>query len=415
MNDTALNGTANDGAPNDGARPAGFGDALAGLVVLDLTRLLPGAFCTQMLADLGAEVIKVEEPGRGDYNRAFPPLNVQESGSFLLLNRNKKSVTVNLKTEEGKAILRRLAARADVLVEGFRPGVMDRLGVGYAALAAENPRLIYCAISGFGQDGPYARTPGHDINYMALAGALQLFGKAGEGPIVPGLSIADQGGGSLMAAFGILAAVLARAGTGKGQFVDVSMTDGAVSWLAYHAADHLFAGVEPRGGERRFLGQAPCYNVFRCADGRHITLGLIEPVFWSRFCDLVGLADLKEAQWPEGEEAEAQMRRVAALMETRSCDDWMALLGPADLPVAPVNTMREAFADPQLRHRQMLLEMDHPVEGRIPQLGFPIKFSETPGRLRTPPPLLGEHNDEVLRGLGYAEADIAELRRRSAI
>ncbi len=392
-----------------------FKDALAGLTVLDLTRLLPGAYCTQMLADLGADVIKVEEPGRGDYNREFPPINVKESGSFLLLNRNKRSVTVNLKTEEGKAILRRLAARADILVEGFRPGVMDRLGVGYEALTKENPRLIYCAISGYGQDGPYAKTPGHDLNYMALAGALQLFGKAGEGPIVPGLSIADQGGGSLMAAFGILAAVLGRARTGKGQFVDVSMTDGAVSWLGYHAADYLFAGVEPKGGERRFIGQAPCYNVFRCADGRHITLGLIEPQFWNRFCDIVGLPDLKEEQWPEGEAADRQMSCVADLMASRSCDEWMALLGPADLPVAPVNTMREAFDDPQLKHREMLLEMEHPVEGRIPQLGFPIKFSDTPGRLRTPPPLLGEHNDEVLRSLGYADGDIEELRRKSAI
>ena len=392
-----------------------FKDALTGLTVLDLTRLLPGAFCTQMLADLGAEVIKVEEPGRGDYNREFPPLNVKESGSFLLLNRNKKSITVNLKTEEGKTVLRRLAARADILVEGFRPGVMDRLGVGYETLKAENPRLIYCAISGFGQDGPYAKTPGHDLNYMALAGALQLFGKAGEGPIVPGLSIADQGGGSLMAAFGILAAVLARGQTGRGQFVDVSMTDGLVAWLPYHAADYFFAGVEPKGGERRFLGQAPCYNVFRCADGRHITLGLIEEIFWNRFCDLVGLSDLKEAQWPEGAEAEAQMRRVADLMATKSCDDWMALLGPADLPVAPVNTMREAFDDPQLKHREMLLEMEHPVEGRIPQLGFPIKFSDTPGRLRTPPPLLGEHNDEVLQSLGYTAEDITDMRRKSAI
>ncbi|HYD69159.1 CaiB/BaiF CoA-transferase family protein [Azospirillum sp.] len=392
-----------------------FKDALAGLTVLDLTRLLPGAFCTQMLADLGAEVIKVEEPGRGDYNREFPPINVRESGSFLLLNRNKKSITVNLKTEEGKAILRRLAARADILVEGFRPGVMDRLGVGYEALAKENPRLIYCAISGFGQDGPYAKTPGHDLNYMALAGALQLFGKAGEGPIVPGLSIADQGGGSLMAAFGILAAVLGRAHTGKGQFVDVSMTDGLVAWLPYHAADYLFAGIEPKGGERRFLGQAPCYNVFRCADGRHITLGLIEEVFWHRFCDLVGLSDLKDVQWPEGAEAEAQMRRVAELMATRTCAEWMALLGPADLPVAPVNSMREAFEDPQLKHREMLLAMDHPVEGRIPQLGFPIKFSDTPGRLRAPPPLLGQHNEEVLRALGYADGDIADLRAKRAI
>ncbi len=390
-------------------------DALAGLIILDLTRLLPGAFCTQLLADLGARVIKIEEPGRGDYNREFEPKNVEESGSFLLLNRNKQSVSLNLKTEEGKAIFKRLAADADIVIEGFRPGVMDRLGVGYEVLSKDHPELIYCAISGYGQDGPYAKVVGHDLNYMAISGALQLFGKAGEGPIVPGLSIADQGGGSLMAAFGLLAAVIARGKTGRGQFVDVSMTDGAVSWLAYHAADFLFAGVEPKGGERRFLGQAPCYNVFRCADGRHITLGLIEEHFWQRFCDLVGLQDLRDRQYPEGEAAEQDMRRVAQLMATRSCADWMALLAPADLPVSPVNTMREAFDDPQLKHRQMLLEMDHPVEGRIPQLGFPIKFSDTPGRLRTPPPALGEHTDDILDTLGYDTQAIAALRQQRVI
>src|SRR5512146_218613 len=240
--------------------------ALDGVVILDLTRLLPGAFCSQMLADLGARVIKVEQPGRGDYNREFAPRARHESGSFLLLNRNKESLTLNLKAAEGKAIFRRLASRADVVLEGFRPGVMDRLGVGYETLRADNRKLVYCAISGFGQDGPYAQVPGHDLNYMAIAGALQLFGKAGEGPIVPGLSIADVGGGSLMAAVGILAALMNRDRTGEGQLVDVSMTDGAVAWLAYHGADTLFGAVEPRGGERPFIGEAACYNVYRCRD-----------------------------------------------------------------------------------------------------------------------------------------------------
>jgi crotonobetainyl-CoA:carnitine CoA-transferase CaiB-like acyl-CoA transferase len=227
-------------------RQEGQGDALADIKVLDLTRLLPGAFCSQMLADLGAEVIKIEEPGRGDYNRAFPPIARVESGSFLMLNRNKKSITLNLKSGNGKAILQRLAARADVLIEGFRPGVMERLELSYDILKESNPGLIYCAISGFGQDGPYRDRPGHDLNYLAVCGALQLFGKAGDGPIVPGLSIADVGGGSLMAVAGILAALIARGRTGQGQFVDISMTDGAASWLALHAPDFLFSGIEPR-------------------------------------------------------------------------------------------------------------------------------------------------------------------------
>lgn len=389
--------------------------ALAGLVVLDLSRLLPGAFCTQLLADLGADVIKIEEPGRGDYNREFTPLNVEESGSFLLLNRNKKSITVNLKSKSGKDIFRRLAADADIIIESFRPGVMDRLGLSYETLAAENPRLIYCAISGYGQDGPFAKTPGHDLNYMALCGALQLFAKAGEGPIVPGLSIADQGGGSLMAAFGVMAAVVARSSSGKGQMVDVSMTDGAISWLAYHAADYLFAGVEPKGGERPFLGEAPCYNIFRCADGRDLTLGLLEEHFWHRFCDLVGLEAFKSDQWPTGDSARLQHAQVAKLIATRSCDEWVELLSKADLPIAPVNTMREAFSHPQIKHRKMLQDMDHPVEGNIPQLGFPIKFSGTPGQLRTPPPTMGQHNEEILGELGYTEQQIKALYAEQAI
>ncbi|MCL8383319.1 CaiB/BaiF CoA transferase family protein [Xanthobacter aminoxidans] len=389
--------------------------ALAGLKVLDLTRLLPGAFCSLMLADLGADVLKIEQPEGGDYNRTFPPLNRAESGSFLLLNRNKKSLTLNLKSEEGRAILLNLVKDADVLLEGFRPGVMDRLGLGYDALAEINPRLVYCAISGYGQDGPSRLKPGHDLNYLAEAGALQLFGKAGEGPIVPGLSIADVGGGSLMASTGILAALLARATTGRGQFVDVSMHDGAMSWLTLHGADHLFAGIEPKGGERPFIGQAPCYNVYACADGKHVALGLIETHFWHRFCDAVGLPALKNEQWPEGEREVAQKATLAALFARKTRDEWVADLEAADIPFGPVFSMEEAFADPHARHRQMLMSMEHPVEGTIPQLGFPVKYSGTPCALRSPPPLLGEHNGEVLAGLGYAPEEIAALKASRAI
>lgn len=388
--------------------------ALQGLKVLDLTRLLPGAFCTQLFADYGADVLKIEQPGTGDYNRQFAPIAKKESGSFLLLNRNKRSLTLNLKSDEGRRVLLELVTDADVVVEGFRPGVMDRLGVGYEVMERHNPRIVYCAISGYGQDGPYAQRSGHDLNYMALAGALQLFGTPATGPIVPGLSIADVGGGSLMAAFGIMAALNARRTTGRGQFVDISMTDGLVSWLCYHAADRLFAGTEPRGGERPFIGSAPCYNVYRCADGRHLTLGIIEEHFWHRFCELIDRPELRSQQWPEGDAATRQFADLAAVFACDSAASWDARLASHDIPVAVVNTMAEAFTDPQLVHRGMLQHIDHPVEGSIPQLGFPIKLRETPGQMLRPPPLLGQHNAEVLAQLGYT-AEAAEALARDGV
>lgn len=383
--------------------------ALEGIKVLDLTRLLPGAFCSQIMADLGAEVIKIEQPDGGDYNRAFLPLARKESGSFLLLNRNKKSVALNLKNEEGKEILRRLVRDADVLLEGFRPGVMERLGLSYEKLAEINPKLVYCAISGYGQDGPLRLAPGHDLNYLAMAGALQLFGKAGEDPIVPGLSIADVGGGSLMASTGIMAALIARGKTGRGQFVDISMFDGAVSWLAYHGADYLFGDIEPRGGERPFIGQAACYNVYRCADGKHVALGIIEEHFWHRFCDAVGMPQLKEKQWPTGDEARQQKQQLDGLFAQRTRDAWVEFLAPADIPFSAVFNMQEAFSQPHFKKRELLQSVEHPVEGTVPQLGFPIKLSGTPASIRTPPPLLGEHTAEILRGIGYTQSELERL------
>lgn len=389
--------------------------ALAGLKILDLTRLLPGAFCSQILADHGAEVVKIEQPGEGDYNRAFEPLNKEESGSFLLLNRNKKSVTLNLKSAEGKEIFLKLVDQADVVIEGFRPGVMQRLGLDYAALSARNPKLIMCAISGFGQDGPYRLVSGHDLNYMGFAGALQLYGTRETGPSVPGLATADMGGGSLMAAIGILMAVVARQTTGRGQFIDISMMDGAFAWLSYYAADWLFAKKEPYGGENPFLGGAACYNVFRCQDDKFLTLGVIEPHFWDRFCDVACRPDLKDRQWPEEEGRQALFDEVQAIILTDSRDSWVKRLIDADVPAGPVNSMEEAFADPQIRHRQMVLEVDHPVEGRIPQLGFPVKLSDTPGRIDAPPPLLGQHNAEMLARIGYSEADVERLKAEGAM
>jgi len=385
--------------------------ALKGLRILDASRLLPAALCTQMLGDLGADVLKVEEPGRGDYQRDFPPTAKADSGTFLLCNRNKRSLTLNLKSEEGKRIFRELAAASDVLVEGFRPGVMDRLGLGYDALKALNPRLIYCAISGYGQDGPYRLVAGHDLNYMGIIGALPLFSQAGGPPMVPGLLTADIGA-SLTAAWAILAAVLARQSTGEGQFVDVSMMDAAMPFLTYHAAEPLFGNCDPRGGEYRNLGGAPCYGIFRCSDGHYVTLGALEEHFWARFCDLAGVPELKADQFPEGEARERQFRRLEEVFRTRTRAEWVGLFLQHDIPGGPVNTMREAFEDPHVKARELLLHVDHPVEGRIPQLGFPVKFSATPGRITAPPPTRGEHTREVLRSLGLTDERIDELKRQ---
>ena len=389
--------------------------ALGGIRILDLTRLLPGAFCSQLLADLGADVLKIEQPGAGDYNGGFAPIHRKESGSFLLLNRNKRSMTLNLKSDAGRSLFLQLAAEADVVLEGFRPGVMERLGLGWPTLQEANPRLIHCAISGYGQTGPLREASGHDMNYMALVGALPLFAGAEGGPGVPGLSIADVGGGSLMAAYSILAALIERSQSGRGQSIDCAMTDGLWPWLSYHAADYLFGGVEPRAGERPFLGRCACYNVHRCADGRYLALGIIEPHFWSRFCEVVNRPQWTAQQWPEGEAARLQLQQARELFLTRGAAQWEALLLAHNIPASRVNTMVEAFAHPQLRERGVIQHIHHPVEGRIPQLGFPVKLSGSPARIRTPPPTLGQHTDEVLQSLGLPADIIQALRQQGAI
>ena len=391
--------------------------AFAGLRFLDLSRLLPGPYCSLLFADLGADVIKVEEPGRGDYARRTPPFwGESDVGAyFLLLNRNKKSVSIDLKAEAGKAIFRRLARTADVLLESFRPGVMDRLGLGWEALRAENPRLVYCAISGYGQDGPYRSLVGHDVNYMGYAGALSVTGPRDGPPLTPGVQVADLGGGALMAAFAIAAALHHRRESGQGQLVDVSMTDGVVSWLIPHLAAYFATGRVPERAEERINGGWPCYGVYETADGGHVTLGALEPQFWANFCRLVGREDLRPLHHVEGAARDGVERELRRLFRTRTRAEWVELLHQADVCAGPVLTLDEVVRDPQLVQRGLFTEVEHPRLGAVRQVGFPVRLSATPGRVVTPPPELGEHTDQVLHGLGYDAAAIAAFRRDGVV
>lgn len=389
--------------------------ALSGLAVLDLSRLLPGPFCSMLLADLGADVIKVEDPKLGDYIRWWPPKIGGNSGFHVVLNRNKRSLTLNLKTEEGREILRRLASRADVLLEGFRPGVMKKLGLDHDALQAVNPRLVTCAISGYGCDGPRALKAGHDINYLALNGVLSHSGRNGV-PSLSGVQIADLGGGALYAAFSILAALLARERTGLGQFIDMSMTDGAMTWNCLRWGQFIADGRTPAPGDDFLNHGYACYNIYETRDGQYMALGALEPQFWKTFCEAVGRSDWNQPSYFEpGPHQEALTREVAALFRERTRAEWVDGLQGVDCCCEPVLNLAEVMDDPTARARGMVVDLVHESWGAYRQLGIAPKFSLTPGALRTHAPDLGEHTQEILEGLGFGAGEVAALRDRGVI
>jgi alpha-methylacyl-CoA racemase len=392
---------------------------LDGLTVLDLTRLLPGGFCSLLLADFGADVIKVEDTAAGDYIRWSPPYyegaaTTARSALFLSLNRGKRSVRINLKEPAGRDVLLRLVKHADVVLESFRPGVMDRLGVGYEVLRAVNPGLVYCAITGYGQDGPNRDRSGHDMNYLGLNGILGLTGDADGPPIQAAAQIADLGGGALMAAVGILVALRERERSGQGQLVDCSMFDGSLSWLAMLAAEVFATGQAPRRGELGLAGRYNCYRPYTCADG-YVTLGALEPKFWQAFCHGVGRPDLVEHQFDET--GSASRDEVAAIFLTRTREDWAAFAAEHDCCLEPVLDLDEALDSELVAAREMIAEVAQPgVEGPVRLLGTPIKLSRTPGDpTRGPGPALGEHTAEVLAAAGYSEDEIAALHAQGAV
>jgi alpha-methylacyl-CoA racemase len=392
---------------------------LEGLTVLDLSRLLPGGFCSCLLADFGADVIKVEDTGSGDYLRWAPPrydgADPSAGGAaFLSLNRGKRSIQIDLKSEAGAAVLQRLARDADVLLESFRPGVMDRLGVGYERLRECNPGIVYCAITGYGQDGPLRDRAGHDINYLALGGLLDLTGERDGPPIQAAGQIADIGGGALMAAVGILMALRERDRSGEGQLVDCSMFDGALSWLAMVAAPLLATGDAPRRGEQALAGRFNCYRPYECADG-WVSLGALEPKFWRTWCQGVGRPDLLEHAFDApGSESH---RAVSEIFRARTRDDWTAFAAEHDCCLEPVLSLDEALESELVRAREMVVALQQPGATRpVRLLGLPIKLRGTPGDpSRAPAPALGEHTDEVLAQAGFAADEIAAMHAGGAV
>jgi crotonobetainyl-CoA:carnitine CoA-transferase CaiB-like acyl-CoA transferase len=382
---------------------------LDGVRILDLTRLLPGGYCTMLLADLGADVIKVEEPGRGDYVRLLPPLVDGESAFHLALNGGKRSVTLNLKSPDGVAALRRLARSADALIESFRPGVLEDMGVGHAALAEENERLVYVALSGYGQDGPYRDRVGHDINYVGVAGALGLNAPPGGAPIVPPVQVGDLGGG-MAAAVGLLACLDEARRTGRGRFVDIAMMDVAFSWLQVPVAEYLATGTPSRPGGAWLTGGFAFYRVYRTGDGRHLAVGAVEPKFWQVFCEALGLPELAAEQLAGPERQEEMSAQVAAVLASRPRHEWLATFEGLEACVAPVNDLLEALEDPQVRHRGMVAV----AEGTPVGAASPVRVGgHTPARRAAPG--LGEHTEEVLAEAGLSPDEVAGLRASGAL
>ena len=389
--------------------------ALSGVKVLDLSRLLPGPYCTLMMADYGAEVIKIEEPEVGDYIRWRKPAINGIGARHLTINRNKKSIELNLKSPEGKEIFKKLAADADVILEGFRPGVMDRLGIGYDEISKINEGIVYCSLTGYGQTGPYSQLPGHDINFIGYSGILGLIGEKNGKPVIPGVQVADLGGGALMALSAITMALLHKERTGKGQYIDVSMLDGAVTWLYAAASDYFASGKVPERGKNRLDGHFAFYNIYETRDHKYLSVGAAEKKFWKEICELVGKPEWIDLHEGSEDVQEQLKREMSELFKQKDQKYWLDLLQTKDTCVGPIYDLDQLYTDPQIIEREMFTTMHHPVAGTIQQIGFPIKFSDTPGEINSHSPILGEHTEDLLLQIGYSQERVIDLEKRGVI
>lgn len=389
--------------------------SLEDIVVLDFTRLLPGPFCTQLLANLGADVIKIEDPKLGDYMRSVPPLLDGVSYPFVMVNRGKRSLAVDLKTAEGQEIIRKLARRADVVVEQFRPGVMARLGADYDGLALMNPKLVYCSFSGYGQTGPYKDLPGHDINFEALAGILAVTGsKENRRPAIPGVPIADLAGG-FNAALAILASLRTRDRTGRGEFIDLSIYDTAVTLLVLGLARYLATGDEPLPGETLITGTFPFYALYETQDGRWLSVATVEPKFWTRMCEVIGTPELAEHQFADEPERTSVAEVLTAKFREKTLNEWERIFEPERLPIASVKRVPEVVHDPHVKARGLLPSVDVPGLKRLQVIAHPAKHTVTGTTNPSTVPTRGEHTQDILKSIGYTSKRIADLAKKGII